>query len=76
MFASFHAAAHQARCHQDLYFVGLVTEQDIDGALGAARALFKGWLYTPAVIVWTFLSQCLSSDNSCREAVARLIAWR
>jgi hypothetical protein len=76
MFASFHAAAHQARCHQDLYFVGLVTEQDIDGVLGAARALFKGWLYTPAVIVWTFLSQCLSSDHSCREAVARLMAWR
>jgi hypothetical protein len=28
------------------------------------------------VTVWVFLSQCLSSDHSCRDAVARLIAWR
>jgi len=33
-------------------------------------------IYTPAVSVWVFLSQCLSVDHSCREAVARLIAWR
>ena len=26
--------------------------------------------------VWVFLSQCLSPDHSCRDAVARLIAWR
>ena len=26
--------------------------------------------------VWVFLSQCLSADHSCREAVARLVAWR
>jgi hypothetical protein len=28
------------------------------------------------VTVWVFLAQCLSPDHSCREAVARLIAWR
>jgi hypothetical protein len=28
------------------------------------------------VTVWVFLSQCLSPDHSCRDAVARLIAWR
>ena len=33
-------------------------------------------VYTPAVTVWVFLSQCLSPDHSCRDAVARLIAWR
>jgi putative transposase len=28
------------------------------------------------VTVWVFLSQCLSPDHSCRDAVARLVAWR
>ena len=30
----------------------------------------------PAVTIWVFLSQCLSMDHSCRDAVARLITWR
>ena len=51
-------------------------ERCIDEAFGAARWLWQGWIYTPAVTVWVFLSQCLSPDHSCREAVARLIAWR
>ena len=45
-------------------------------AFGEARALWQGWIYTPTVTVWVFLSQCLSMDHSCRDAVARLIAWR
>jgi hypothetical protein len=31
--------------------------------------------YTPLVTLWTFLSQVLSPDHSCREAVARLRAF-
>jgi hypothetical protein len=34
-----------------------------------------GCLYTPLVTLWTFLSQVLSPDHSCREAVARLRAF-
>ena len=48
----------------------------IQKAFGTARWLWQGWIYTPAVTVWVFLSQCLSPDHSCRDAVARLIAWR
>lgn len=33
-------------------------------------------IFTPIVTLWTFLSQVLSPDHSCRDAVARLIAWR
>ena len=51
-------------------------EDRILEAFGEARWLWQGWIYTPAVTVWVFLSQCLSADHSCREAVARLIAWR
>jgi hypothetical protein len=45
-------------------------------ALGDASRIWQSWIYTPAVTIWVFLSQCLSADHSCREAVAGLIAWR
>jgi len=59
-----------------LYFAGLLPEERILEAFGKARWLWQGWIYTPAVTIWVFLSQCLSGDHSCREAVAGLIAWR
>lgn len=37
---------------------------------------FRQRVYTPAVTLWTFLSQLLDPDHSCRQAVARLLAWR
>ena len=33
-------------------------------------------LFTPAVTTAVFLSQVSSDDQSCRSAVARLLAWR
>jgi hypothetical protein len=33
-------------------------------------------IYTPPILLWVFLSQVLSADGSCREAVARLLAYR
>jgi putative transposase len=53
-----------------------VDQETITAALGEASSLWQGWIYTPAVTVWVFLSQCLSADHSWREAVARLAAWR
>ena len=76
MFGSLRAAVESARRHQHLYFASLLPSQVINTALGEARAEFQGWIYTPAVTVWSFLSQCLSADHSCRETVARMIAWR
>jgi hypothetical protein len=32
-------------------------------------------IFTPLVILWTFLSQVLSTDHSCRKAVSRLVAY-
>jgi len=37
---------------------------------------FRERLFTPAVTLWTFLSQVLDPDHSCRQAVARLLAFR
>ena len=76
MVHSFRATVAEARRHGDLYFAALLPQDRILKAFGAARAAWQGWVYTPAVTVWSFLSQCLSPDHSCRDAVARLIAWR
>ena len=76
MFQSFRIAVKEARQHGELYFVALLDQQSILAALGSASSLWQGWLYTPAVTIWVFLSQCLSPDHSCRDAVARLAAWR
>jgi hypothetical protein len=73
---SFRAMVAQSRLHGDLYFAALLSQDRILKAFGTARAAWQGWVYTPAVTVWVFLSQCLSPDHSCRDAVARLIAWR
>jgi hypothetical protein len=76
MFASFRSAAATARKHGDLYFAALLPQETILSAFGSASSLWQGWVYTPAVTVWVFLSQCLSPDHSCRDAVTRLAAWR
>jgi putative transposase len=76
MLGSFRAAVWKARQDRSLYFASLLSEESILQAFGPARWLWQGWVYTPAVTVWAFLSQCLSMDHSCRETVARLIAWR
>jgi hypothetical protein len=38
--------------------------------------VFRQRIFTPAVTLWTFLSQVLDPDHSCRQAVARLLAHR
>jgi hypothetical protein len=76
MVHSFRATVAEARRHGDLYFAALLSQDRILKAFGVARAVWQGWVYTPAVTVWVFLSQCLSPDHSCRDAVARLIVWR
>jgi len=76
MIGSFRAAVEKAQRHGHLYFAALLPEDIILKAFENARATWQGWIYTPAVTVWVFLAQCLSADHSCRDAVARLIAWR
>jgi hypothetical protein len=72
---AFRQAVAEARRHGALYFASLLAEDHIEEAFGGARRFWQGWIYTPAVTVWVFLSQCLSPDHSCRDAVAQLIAW-
>lgn len=76
MDVAFRRAVAEARRQGDLYFAGLLSEDRIHQAFGKARWFWQGWIYSPAVTIWVFLAQCLSADHSCRDAVARLIAWR
>jgi hypothetical protein len=76
MDTAFRRAVMQARRQGDLYFASLLTEDRIHQAFGKARWFWQSWIYSPAVTLWVFLSQCLSADHSCRDAVSRLIAWR
>ncbi len=76
MDSRFRAAVEQARRSGDLYVGGLLSAERITASLFESSAWFQGWVYSAAVTVSVFLSQCLSADHSCREAVARLIAWR
>jgi hypothetical protein len=45
---------------------------DADALLGSGR---RERLYTPARVFWLFLSQVLSPDGACREAVQKFLAW-
>ena len=59
----------------DLPFTDVLTEE----AIAQALATVTGWLdriFSPLVTLWVFLGQVLSADQSCRAAVARLIAHR
>src|SRR5215212_3995760 len=58
-----------------LPFTDVLTEAGIADALAAAGR----WLdrvFSPVVTLWVFLGQALAADQSCRAAVARLIAHR
>lgn len=76
MDSTFRRAVAQVRRRDGLHFASLLSEELILNCFGKARWLWQGWIYTPTVTIWVFLSQCLSADHSCRDAVAGLLAWR
>ena len=60
---------------QDLCFTKLLPQEQIEAALERHQVRYRERRYTPLVTIWTFLYQVLSSDQSCRAAVARLLAF-
>jgi hypothetical protein len=55
----------------DLLPAGLVRQ-----VLSELGIPFRKRVFDPIVTLWAFLSQVMSQDHSCREAVARVVAWR
>src|SRR5438067_9818587 len=61
---------------QGLTFADSLSEPSILGALNEHGVQFRDRLFSPVTTIWGFLSQVLSDDHSCRDAVARVIAHR
>jgi Transposase DDE domain len=61
---------------QGLAFADVLSAQDIQQACTAEGVCFGRTaraLFTPALVLWAFLSQVLSKDKSCRAAVCRIL---
>ena len=61
---------------QGLPFADSLTESSILDALNQHGVQFRDRVFSPVTTIWGFLSQVLSEDHSCRDAVARVIAHR
>jgi hypothetical protein len=70
-----HQYRRQVLQEQDVCFTKLLPQEQVEAALEQHQVRYRKRLYTPLVTIWTFLYQVLSSDQSCRAAVARLLAF-
>src|SRR5688572_18447961 len=61
---------------QGLPFADSLSERSILDALDEHGVRFRDRLFSPVTTIWGFLSQVLSDDHSCRDAVSRVIAHR
>ena len=59
----------------DLCLTRLLPQEDVQAALERHQVRYRERLYTPLLTIWMFLYQVLASDQSCRAAVARLLAF-
>ena len=62
--------------NEGLPFVDVLTEAKILDVLNEHGVRFRDRVFTPVATIWGFLSQVLSEDHSCRDAVSRIIAHR
>lgn len=61
---------------QELPFSDLLKPERVARAMQAMGVEFRERVFSPIATLWMFLSQALSADHSCQDAVARLLAWR
>ena len=57
-----------------LPFASVLTETNILDVLNDHGIKYRDRVFNPVTTIWGFLSQVLSEDHSCRDAVARVIA--
>src|SRR3954447_11059826 len=62
--------------NEGLPFADVLTEPRIREALDEHGVRYRYRVFGPVTTLWGFLSQVLSDDHSCRDAVARIIAHR
>src|SRR5215470_16621572 len=61
---------------QGLPFAASLRRASILAALDEHGVRFRDRLFNPITTIWGFLSQALSDDHSCRDAVSRILAHR
>src|SRR5436190_12867757 len=61
---------------QGLPFADVLTRASILGVLDEHGVAYRDRVFGPVTTLWGFLSQVLSEDHSCRDAVTRIIAHR
>ena len=54
----------------------VLTEAKILDVLNDHGVKYRDRVFDPVTTIWGFLSQVLSDDHSCRDAVSRIIAHR
>jgi Transposase DDE domain len=59
-----------------LPFTEVLSAECLSQAIEEIKVPWKDRIFTPLVTLWVFLGQVLNADQSCRAAVARLIAHR
>src|SRR3954449_4039179 len=59
-----------------LPFADVLTEAGIRAALDEHGVRHRDRVFDPATTLWGLLSQVLGDDQSCRDAVSRIIAHR
>ena len=59
-----------------LPFASVLTEAKILDVLNDHGIRYRDRVFNPVTTIWGFLSQVLSDDHSCRDAVSRVIAHR
>jgi hypothetical protein len=62
--------------NQGLPFADSLSETSILGALNEHGFDYRDRVFGPVTTIWGFLSQVLHEDQSCRNAVSRIIAHR
>jgi putative transposase len=74
--SSFQASLAPFLSQDGLPFADVLTAQDVHDAYaaeGISCAAAPRSIFNPALVLWAWLSQVLSSDKSCRAAVMRII---
>src|SRR5580658_3835613 len=67
--------ANKLRNAEILPYQDLLDGDLVESALAEEEFEFRVRTYTPLITLWTFLTQVLDPDHSCRKAVSSLIAF-
>jgi hypothetical protein len=67
--------ANALRNAEILPYHDLLDGDVVEAALAEEQLKFRIRTYTPLITLWTFLTQVLDPDHSCRKAVSSLIAF-